>query len=298
MSPTGAILIAAIVGLVVIVGGMFIVFHRSDDATSDEQVVTASPVTVASLKTSWWQTFGAPTVDVRLLLALVILALVALLHYYLLAIVTGVATWAFIDTYVTKSAAQRQIERLRDLQTFAATLVSTATSAGNLSLKSIIAAAIDSNPENRFVNDRRGLYRSILEATDPNDHQAYVERLIERADDAPSRTIDQVVILTAGSRIVSIAPLLNDLLEAITPQLTTFESAYRSYIVPNISVARVLLGFGILSTLGAGAYYAGIYTLHPLASLLMQASFSLLLLATIVVVGYSRRPFSLSTWFV
>ncbi|ACU54405.1 hypothetical protein Afer_1482 [Acidimicrobium ferrooxidans DSM 10331] len=298
MTPTGALVVAAVVGVVVIVVGMLLVFRADPTDPKLEEPIKAASVTVGQVKVAWYQTFGSPSIDIRLAIAAVVGVVFGLLHYLILAIAGGVAAWIFVDTYVTPTFAQRQIERLRDLQTFAASLASTATSGGNVSLVSIVRMALAANPENLFVRSRQRIYEAIFDATDPEDHERNIEQLIATADDPPSRVIDQVVILTAGSRIVSVAPLVQDLLEAITPQLTTFEMAYRTYIVPNITVARILLGFGILTSLGAGAYYASVYQHHLFASLLMQLAFGILLVITIVVVGFSRRPFALSTWFV
>jgi len=200
---------------------------------------------------------------------------------------------------VTTAPAPQQIEKLRDLSVFISALIATATGGGNLSLSGIIRSAMSSNPDNRFVLSRASLYTPLLEAgADPEQRQQILEELIMVADDQPSRTVDSVVMLAASQKTQSVAPLLADLNEMLANQLSTYETAYRNFVLSDISNARVMLAMALVMVVGIAIYTAPTYAAHAVASLVVQVLIAVALAFLIMIVGSARRPFIVKSWFV
>jgi hypothetical protein len=178
-------------------------------------------------------------------------------------------------------------------------LIATATGGGNLSLPNIIRSAMSSNPDNRFVLSRASLYTRLLEpGADPEQRQQILEELIMVADDQPSRMVDSVVMLTASNKTQSVAPLLADLNEMLANQLSTYETAYRNFVLSDISNARVMLAMALIMVVGIAIYTAPTYAAHLVASLVVQLLIAVSLAFLIMIVGSARRPFIVKSWFV
>jgi len=315
VTSTSAAIIAGIIGLTVSAVAFLVAMWprgRDDEAatgaanfdTSAAQDKKAkkkeqAKVQVQRVKIPWYKTFGQPGVDLRLGVAAVLAIVMIIEHFYVLAIALGITGWVFVDTFVTTAPAQQQIEKLRDLSVFISTLISTATGGGNMGLRDVIRSAMSSNPENRFVMNRASLYTRLLEASaDPEQRQQILEELIMVADDQPSRTVDSVVMLATSDRTQSVAPLLADLNEMLANQLSTYETAYRNFVLSDISNARVMLAMALIMVVGIAIYTAPTYAAHLVASLVVQVLIAVALALLIMIVGSARRPFIVKSWFV
>jgi hypothetical protein len=313
VTATSAAILAGIIGLIVSAAAFLVaMWPRGKDekamladaesdtsATQGRKGKKKDKVQVQRVKMPWYKTFGQPGVDLRLGVAAVLAVVMGIEHFYVLAIVLAITGWVFVDTFVTTAPAQQQIEKLRDLGVFISALIATATGGGNLSLPNIIRSAMSSNPDNRFVLSRASLYTRLLEpGTDPEQRQQILEELIMVADDQPSRMVDSVVMLTASNKTQSVAPLLADLNEMLANQLSTYETAYRNFVLSDISNARVMLAMALIMVVGIAIYTAPTYAAHLVASLVVQLLIAVSLAFLIMIVGSARRPFIVKSWFV